>query len=242
MFVDKVLPSTSVPLTQNLDFPTDYFTALHKVTSAPGLSFPAFTPNYLGARIPLRHTRLNIPRWRHHLVGYEDAHIVQFLEFGFPIGLSEETPVALVPSLRNHGSAYKFFTYLDEFISTGLQRCELVGPFRAPPFSYTHVSPLMTADKKPDSRRAVFDATFGDMSLNNNTPQDTYLSQPFSYDFPQIEDFKNIILRCGSGSYCWKRDLSRYYLQLPVDPSEYHLLCFVWRGMMFFFCGLMFGL
>ena len=80
------------------------------------------------------------------------------------------------------------------------------------------------------------------MSLNNNTPQDTYLSQPFSYDFPQIEDFKNIILECGSGSYCWKRDLSRYYLQLPVDPTEYPLLCFVWRGMMFFFCGLMFGL
>ena len=83
VFVDKVLPSTSVPLSQNLDFPTDYFTALHKVTSAPGSSFPAFTPNFSGARVPLRHTRLNISRWRHHLVGYEDAQIIQFLEFGF---------------------------------------------------------------------------------------------------------------------------------------------------------------
>ena len=220
----------------------EYFVALHKVTSAPGLTYPAYTPNHRGARIPLQHTRLNIPRWRHHLIGYENADIMQFLEFGFPIGLADDSPVSLSPTLRNHGSSYQYFTYLDEFLSTGLERCELAGPFRVPPFPEVHVSPLMTAEKKPDSRRAVFDASFGVTSLNSCTPQDTYLSQPFSYDFPKIEDFKKIVIKCGAGSYCWKRDLSRYYLQLPVDPIEYPLLCFVWRSVMFFFCALMFGL
>ena len=85
----------------------------------------------------------------------------------------------------------------------------------------------MTAVKKPSGRRSVFDATFGDMSLNDCTPQDTYMDQPFSYDFPKIEDFKRFVLTCGRGSYLWKRDLSRYYLQLPVDPVEYPLLCFI---------------
>ena len=80
------------------------------------------------------------------------------------------------------------------------------------------------------------------MSLNNCTPQDTYMDHPFSYDFPKVEDFKRIVLKCGTGSFIWKRDLSRYYLQLPVDPNEYPLLCFVWRFLMFFFVALMFGL
>jgi hypothetical protein len=242
VFIDKVLPSIIVPLTQRMDFPVEYFVALHKLVSTPTTTYPAYTPNHRGARIPLQHTRLNIPRWRHHLTGYEDAEIIQFLEFGFPIGLSDDPPAALVSSLRNHGSSYQYYTYLDEFLSSGLERCELAGPCRVPPFTEVHVSPLMTAVKKPSGRRAVFDASFGDMSLNNCTPQDTYLSQPFTYDFPKIEDFKRFVIKCGKGSYCWKRDLSRYYLQIPVDPIEYPLLCFVWRTMMFFFCALMFGL
>ena len=227
---------------QHINFPMEYFVALHKLVSAPGSTYPAYTPNHIGARIQLQHTRLNIQRWRHHLIGYEGADLVQYLEYGFPIGLSEDKIEELVPTLRNHGSSYQFFTYLDKFLSTGLERCELAGPFKAPPFDSVHVSPLMTAIKKPDGRRSVFDATFGEMSLNNCTPQDTYLNQTVAYDFPKIEDFKRIVLSCGQGSYLWKRDLSRYYLQLPVDPTEYPLLCFVWRFMMFFFCALMFGL
>ena len=242
MFVDKVLPPINVTFSKCADFPMEYFVALHKLASAPGNTYSAYTPNHIGARIPLHHTKLNIPRWRHHLVGYEGVEIIQLLEYGFPIGLSVGHTPALVSTLRNHGSSYQYFTYLDKFLSTGLERCELAGPFKTPPFTEVHVSPLMTAVKKPDGRRSVFDATFGEMSLNNCTPQDTYLEQPFSYDFPKIEDFKRLVLGCGRGAYLWKRDLSRYYLQLPVDPIEYPLLCFVWRLQMFFFCALMFGL
>ena len=112
-------------------------------------------------------------------------------------------PPALVSTLRNHGSSYQFFTHIDEFLKTGLERGELDGPFRVPPFKEVHVSPLMTAvKKKTDSRRAVFDATFGDYSLNNNTPPDTYLHEPFEYDFPKIEDFNRIVLECGPGHTC----------------------------------------
>ena len=224
------------------EYSTEYFVALHMLVSAPTLSYASCTPNHMGARIPLQHTNLNIPRWRYHLTGYEQADIIQYLEFGFPVGLRENSASTLVPTLRNHGSSYQYYTYLDKFLSTGLERCELTGPCKAPPFSKVHVSPLMTAVKKPDGRRSVFDATFGEMSLNDCTPQDTYMELPFTYDFPKIEDFKLIVLKCGSGSFLWKRDLSRYYLQLPVDPNEYPLLCFVWRLTMFFFTALMFGL
>ena len=242
IFTDKVLPQAKVTLAANDNFPVEYFTALHNLVAAAGPTYPAYTPNFRGARIPLQHTRLNIQGWRHHLVGYEEAEIVQFLEFGFPLGLSEHPPPTLVSSLRNHGSSYQYFTYIDEFLDTGLDRRELAGPCNVPPFDSVHVSPLMTATKKPDSRRAVFDATFGDLSMNNGTPSDLYLGQPFTYAYPKIEDFKRLVLECGRGSYIWKRDLSRFYLQIPLDPCEYPLVCCIWRKKLFFFCSLMFGL
>ena len=140
-------------------------------------------------------------------------------DYGFPIGVSGDLVPKLTSLLRNHGSSYQFYTHLDKFLSTGLVRYELAGTFRVQPLTAVHVSPLITAVKKPDGRRSVFDATFGDMSLNNCTPQDTYLDQPFTYDFPKIEDFKRFVLDCGRGCYLWKGDLSRYNADLYSGHS-----------------------
>ena len=115
VFVDKVLPPVNDPLSPHATYPTEYFVALHKLVSAPGSLYPANTPNHIGARIPLQHTKLNIPRWRYHLTGYDGSEIVQFLEFGFPIGLMDNTAHTLVPTLRNHGSIYQYYSYLDKF-------------------------------------------------------------------------------------------------------------------------------
>ena len=242
MFVDRVLPPLTSQFKQNAAYPLDYFIGLHSIVSAPTWSYPAYTPNYLGARVPLQHTSLNIEKWRHHLIGYDGADIVQFLEYGFLLGLADNPPPVLQSSLRNHGSSYQYYPYLDEFLATGLERCELAGPCFVPPFHGVHVSPLMTAVKKPAGRRAVFDGTFGEYSLNNGTPPDVYLNDTFSYDFPKVEDFKRFVLESGPGCYMYKRDLSRYYLQLPVDPTQYPLLCVIWRKALFFFLSLMFGL
>ena len=32
------------------------------------------------------------------------------------------------------------------------------------------------------------------------------------------------------------------FLQIPLDPNEYHHVCMIWRGLVFFFLGLAFGL
>ena len=100
----------------------------------------------------------------------------------------------------------------------------------------------MTAPKKPDSRRAVFDATFGDFSLNKNTIQDSYCDSPCLYNYPTVDDFKNIVLKSGRGCFMWKRDLSRFYLQIPLDPVDYPKVCCIWRKKLYFFVSLMFGL
>ena len=90
------------------------------------------------------------------------------------------------------------------------------------------ISPLMTSVKKPDSRRAVFDASFGDYSLNLNTPEKCYLGEEYEFSFPKLDDFVGIILKLGKGCFMWKRDLSRFFLQLPLDPLDYDKVGCIW--------------
>ena len=243
-FVDKVLPSPAVELTEHKKYDVKYYVELHYKTSASGsrgqYTWPEYTPNYIGARVPLQHTNFHLDCWRQNLIGYEHAELVQFLEFGFPLGLTESPE--LVPASGNHGSAYQFYPYLDKFFASGLVKGGVTGPCATSPFSTPMLSPLMTAPKKPASRRAVYDGTFGDFSLNNATPSEYYMGVKCEYSYPKIADFQQIVLKCGRGCYIWKRDLSRYYLQLPLDPTEYRYTCAVWRGLLFFFVALMFGL
>ena len=244
-FTDKALPAPSLSLKINEIFTADYYIALHNITAAPGFredgsSYPAYTPNHLGARVSIPHCGLRRDRWRYHLIGYQDVEIVQFMEFGFPLGLSSLPDLECVE--RNHGSAYMWFNHVDKFVCTEVSEGGLTGPFEQAPWWNTIISPLMTAHKKELSRRTVFDATFGVKSLNNSTPSDYYMGLPCKYTFPKIQDYKDMVLTSGPGAFMWKRDLSRFFLQLPLDPTEYHRVGIIWRGLFFFFLGLAFGL
>ena len=244
-FTDKILPAPTQPLPTREIFTPEYFSSLHNLVAAAGIredgsTYPALTPNYMGARIRLEHVGLKIDRWRYHLRGYEHADVLQLVEFGFPLGLVDHPE--LQSCTRNHGSSYSFFSHVDKFVSEEIKLGGLAGPFEKVPWWDAILSPLMTAPKKPSSRRTVYDASFGDFSLNNSTPGEFYLGQPCVYTFPKLDDFRRLVLRCGRGSFMFKRDLSRYFLQIPLDPVEYHRVGMLWRGLFFFFIGLAFGL
>ena len=243
-FLDKILPSPAVKLVEHRKFDVTYFLNLHLRASAPGqrgqYRWEKGTPNYLGARIPLEHNTFNLQYWRQELIGYENIEVLQFLQFGFPLGI-EKSP-SLSPASANHGSAYQFYPWLDKFFASGLVKGGVTGPCGSAPFSDPMVSPLMTAAKKPSDRRAVFDASYSMQSLNNSTPSDNYLGEKCLYTYPKIEDFQRLILLCGPGCMLFKHDLSRYYLQLPLDPTEYCYTGVIWRCLFFFFTALMFGL
>ena len=241
IFIDRSLPANSAfPPTPNDSFPPSHFIDLHFKVSAHQ---PLNTPNHMGARIPLTHNKLNLVAWRRRLVGYNCPELCQFIEFGFPLGLTEEP--TLESTLRNHGSSYQFYPWWDKFLVSEIgdgEKLGVSGPCGSAPFTNTIISPLMTAPKKPDERRPVFDASFGEFSLNNSTPSDTYLGQPVVYTYPKIEDMRRLLVKNGKGCWLWKRDLSRYFLQIPMDPLDYNKVCFIWRGFLFFFVSLMFGL
>ena len=68
------------------------------------------------------------------------------------------------------------------------------------------------------------------------------MGQPIHLTYPRVEDYRLMILKAGQGSWMWKRDLSRFFMQLPLDPIEYNKVGVVWRGLFFFFICLAFGL
>jgi hypothetical protein len=170
---------------------------------------------------------------------YPHIHILQYVEFGFPLGLWSNA--YLEPSTKNHSSSYSYFSYVDKFVESELDKLGVTGPFDSAPWDDIMLSPMMTSHKKPSSRRTVFDASFGLYSLNNNTPQKSYHETEYEFHFPRIDDLADIIAALGPGCYLFKRDLSRFFLQLKVDPLEYSKLGFAWRGLIFFFVSFVWG-
>ena len=243
LFIDKRLPDPYPTFLQRLiphpTFSPEYFISLSRQVSGACLNLSHKTYNYCGSKIPLAHSSLVIPAWRSLFADYSNQSLIDKLEFGFPIGISSEPDLA--PAVKNHTSSYKFHSWVDKFCIKEVSKCGLTGPLATVPFDDYHISPLMTAPKKPDKRRVVFDATYG-ISLNKSTPKEFYLDEKAEYDFPKLDDFEELIIKVGDGALMWKRDLERYFLQLPIDPMDYPKTGFIWRSNYFFFTAFMFGL
>ena len=61
------------------------------------------------------------------------------------------------------------------------------------------------------------------------------------FTFPTVLDLADIIVKLGPGCLLWKRDLSRWFMQLPVDPGDYDKLGIIWRGMWYLFVAFVWG-
>ena len=183
VFTDKLLPDPSKPLiSNNIKFNSNYYTDLYFRIS----SFNTY--NHLGARVPLEHSKLRVKKFRQLLpFNYDDIVVLQYIEYGFPLGLQED--FLLQPVLKNHSSAYEFYTYVDKFVTNELEKGGMTGPFSSSPFNNIMISPLMTSPKKPNSRRTVFDVSFSEYSLNLNTPDKIYLNYEYDFTFPNLMIF-----------------------------------------------------
>ena len=114
-FIDRILPNSNVLLAENVKFPMKYFVDLHNSVK----SFNDY--NFKGARIPLAHNSINVAKFRQLLSEFEYPyiHIMQYVEFSFPLGLKDDA--YLEPNVRNHSSAYSFYPYVDKFIASDLE-------------------------------------------------------------------------------------------------------------------------
>ena len=199
-------------------------------------------PNYLHERIPL-HTTLNIPLWRSMLIDYSDHEIVEFLEFGWPIGYVK--PDLPLTTVKNHRSALYFSEHTADYIQKELSYNALVGPFERNPFSVPlSTAPLSSVPKKDSTdRRTIMDLSFPlGTSVNDGIPKYTYMGDPFKLHYPATDNLVELINEKGPKCLLYKVDIKRCYRWLPVDPYDYHLLGLVWNSKLYFDTKIPFGL
>ena len=139
---------------------------------------------------------------------------------------------------RNHRGALDFPVAIDDYLYTEvLVYGSTVGPFSSSPFRSCPVviSPLNSVPKRERLRRIIIDLSWSaNRSVNDGLSSEVYLGSPIRVSYPTVDEVAQLILAKGKGCYLYKRDLKRAYRQFPVDPGDYHLLGYRWRGLIFF--------
>ena len=117
--------------------------------------------NHREARIPLP-SGMNIKKWRTMLRGYSDSNVIEYQEFGWPIGIDRDAQ--FISEGENHASAKAYSRDITHYIVTELHNGALLGPFGAPPPpppTGCHYSPLMSRPKKDSKfRRVIVDLSW----------------------------------------------------------------------------------
>ena len=194
-------------------------------------------PNAFGKRIPIP-TSINVSWLNDRLVDFEDRQIIQFLQFGWPVGAVGEVQLTQDKFPRNHNSALQFPEHIDKFIRKGLSSHSMIGPFNCNPFNCPiGVSPLGTVEKSDSTdRRVILDMSWPKSgSINDLIPKKEFLGEKCELRYPGVDDLVKIVKSKGKGCALFKRDLKSAYRQLlRVDPSDIHLLGFSWKGKLYF--------
>lgn len=180
--------------------------------------------------------------WRARLQDYHDTDLCNFLDYGWPVGYMAATlPTS---TFKNHGSALAqpdlIQSYLDKECGLGAT----CGPFSANPLSTDlTISPLQIAHSRSGKSRVVVDLSFpSGSSVNDGIPKDSYLAEPLALRLPGTDALIAIILQKGPGCLLFKKDLSRAYRQLRIDPRDFHLLGVQHHGGIYFDVAPPFGL
>ena len=211
---------------------------LHERVFASGL------PNYRGLRIPLV-SKLNIPQWRSYLSDYHDNVIVDYLEFGWPVGYDYEQFGFPVSQLRNHSGATNYPRDLALYLDTELARQSVAGPFSSPPFSgRLAVSPLNSVPKKDSpERQIILDLSWPlNTSVNAGIDKSLHEGVEFSLTHPTVDHIASLIARKGPGCLIYDCDLRKAYQQFYIDPYDFPLLGFHWNDCYYFDVVLPMGL
>ena len=142
----------------------------------------------MGAKLPVEH-QLNIPEWRKLRPLLSDTQLVDFLEYGFPVGYTGAEPP--VTGLANHSSAISAPTHVKEYIEVEVQKDAMMGPFYEAPFQqWWRNNPLMTRAKRDSlKRQVILDLSFPDIhSVNASIPKNALEGASFKLKLPRPDD------------------------------------------------------
>ena len=178
------------------------------------------------------------------LVDYQDIEVVECLRFGFLISHDIYAPPP-IPNDKNHKGALDYPQVIDKYINTELRERATFGPFLLPPFiTNIGISPLSTHEKRSSTdRRVIMDLSFPEYgSVNLHIDKDHYLGQPIKLVFPTIDDLAMRVAELGLYCLLYKRDMSRYFCQVPACPGSYSFLGWRWDNLLYFDRMMLMGL
>ncbi len=79
-------------------------------------------------------------------------------------------------------------------------------------------------------------------SVNDMVALGKYMGSPMTLHYSSVDDLVDRVKSKGRGCAQFRRDLSRAFHQFPIDPGDYNLLGFTWKGVMYFDTTLPMGL
>ena len=190
---------------------------------------------FLVFRVPV-YSRLSIQFWTEELQDYRDKEVCSFLEFGWPLGFDRNCIVSHRKKIKNHSGARNFAKDIEKYIKKEIGYCAILGPFCDNPFDDDLVvSPLNSVPKaNVEERRVILDLSFPQgSSVNDGIDKNFYLDKHVELHYPNVDTFIDLIKEKGRFCKIFKRDLRRAYRQIPIDPKDYNLVGFSWKGHFF---------
>ena len=177
-------------------------------------------------------TVVNKHRLDSFLAGYSKTlrdNLVQGFTTGFLIPSSyvpEETS-----TYTNHRSALDHPLIVSAKIDKELRLGRIAGPFKSPPLPHFVISPLGLVPKRATSEwRLIHDLSFPKVSSVNSNIDSAYTH----VQYQDLDHCINIIASLGPNTLIAKADLKDAFRILPIHPSSYRLLGFMWKERFFY--------
>lgn len=188
---------------------------------------------------------MKIDKVKEILRGYPYPEIAHSLIKGFSEGFKlEYTGLRTAASCSNLQSADSHLLELREILLKEIQAGRILGPFSGPPLPNTRLSPLGVVPKKNElgkicRYRQITHLSYprGGHSINSNIDP-----QKARVQYQSFDDAIRLCLNNGPGCYLTKTDLKSAFRQLPVHPSDLHLLGIRLDGFWFIDSCIPFGL
>ena len=176
-------------------------------------------PNYAGARIPIK-SDLNLDAWEHHLKGYPDKRLLQYLKYVFPLSLRNSDELCNT-QIVNHYSALQYPDQVLQYINKEMALGVILGPINHPSSDHFHCSPLLTRPKDVTDRRIILNLSYPHgKSINDFVDRESFDGSKFALRLPTIDDIVSELEKLGSRALLAKIDAARAFRNLRVDPAD----------------------
>ena len=214
--VDKSTPCTFAPKALVVD----------SRTPPPPPPSPGGDPTHPPLPTPIHPDRLY-----DYLQGY-DPDLRQYLFQGFTHGFSihNHTSIPQDPP-KNLKSSYMLPSVVDDKLQKELAKGRIAGPFLSQPLPNMVFSPLGLQPKKVEGQfRVIHHLSFP----KGQSVNDGISFQDSTVQYASVTQAMKHIVHFGRGCFMAKTDIQSAFRIVPVNPTDYPLLGFKWKGSFYY--------